>query len=175
MPRNRWSALSEQVVAFSRNQCSASIGMPVRLPSESAGAAKVGFLGAKAQSPYSREELNAEFNRQSANDRSGLNLSLPPNRTYDVRVGGLIPALARGAITLGPNVTFSSQSAMSLGTLAHELRHVAQLQALGILPFGNEYSRIIPAQVRYSITGDQGALYNRPGSSVFGARLEPGY
>lgn len=36
MPRNRCSASSEQVFAINRNQCSASIGMAVRLSSESA-------------------------------------------------------------------------------------------------------------------------------------------
>lgn len=92
-----------------------------------------------------------------------------------MRVGGLIPAVLRMQ-AVGTNVVFSPYGSLDLRTLAHELRHVAQLQALGVLPFVGEYATIIPEQVRYSRAALYGGpLYRHPGSSVFGNRLEPGY
>jgi hypothetical protein len=139
------------------------------------GAAKVAFLGAKARATYTREQIEAEFSRQSQWDRSALNLSAPAPGSYNIRVGGLIPAVLRMQ-AVGTSVIFASYDSLNLRTLAHELRHVAQLQALGVVPFVSEYATIIPEQTRYSLaTSYSGPLYQRPGSSAFGNRLEPGY
>lgn len=53
------------------------------------GAAKVGLLGAKAQAPYTREQIEAEFNRQSQLDRSGrARDALCMSETRGVEVSG---------------------------------------------------------------------------------------
>ena len=136
------------------------------------GAAKVGLLGAKTESPFTGKQVQAEFARQSQWDRSGLNLQLPEQGTYNIRVGGIIPSLMRME-AIGTNVAFSSYGGINLEVLAHELRHVAQLQTLGTLPFVGEYATIVPAQARYTLTGHPGQLYGVPGSAALGTRLEP--
>lgn len=128
------------------------------------------MFGAKAQSPYSREALEKEFKDQSAlADRSGLNLSFPAEGTYTIRIGGLVPALG-GTQTNLNMVSFASRSDMNLGDLAHELRHIAQLQAQGLMWQGIE--SVYLAQLCYT---NPGLLYRIPSSSAYGARLEPGY
>jgi len=141
------------------------------------GAAKVGLLGARAQPPYTREQIEAEFNRQSQWDQSGLKLALPELRIYEVRVGGLLRAIPGMRIqAVGTSALFSTYDSMTLDILAHELRHVAQLQALGVVPFLGEYATILPEQLRYQLTDPAqytGGLYRTPGSHRFALRLEP--
>ena len=112
------------------------------------GAATVAFLGAKTQVPFSSNQIQREFNRQSRLDQSGVKISLPMPGTYTYRVGGLIPVLnslitdrtvGGRAITIGNSMTLMPSNRADLITLAHELRHTAQLQALGIAPFYGRY------------------------------------
>ncbi len=130
-------------------------------------------LGAKAPVPHGEQALHQEFNQQSWYDRSGLLLTMPVFGSFQFRVGALLPRLGdRNAMTLGANVS-SAGGSLDLRTLAHELRHVAQAQTLGTLSMGLEYSRIVPAQIHYSMTGELGELYRS--SSALGVRLEPRY
>jgi len=138
--------------------------------------AKIAWLGPKTQLPYTRKQLQYAFDEQTKQyDRSGLNLELPKEGSYTPRAGGLAPLVMR-THAFGRNLSFRPSELTldkeGLSRAAHELRHIAQVQHLGLARFLGEYSRIVPAQVRFSFTGNPSDLYGS--SSLPGFRLEIG-
>jgi hypothetical protein len=87
------------------------------------------------------------------------------------RVGGLLPVinglltgggLAGRSITLANSMSLAHGDRANIAVLAHELRHVAQIRALGIAPF---YGRYL---YEFATRMDQ---FNQPGNPT----LEPYY
>jgi hypothetical protein len=103
------------------------------------GAAKVALLGAKFDPKYSDDELKAEFIKQSLRDQSGLNLPPPNPSSVTFRIGGLLPLGLGRSVTLLDSSNMHPSQWRDIQHLAHELRHVGQLRALGITPFYARY------------------------------------
>lgn len=113
------------------------------------GAAKVAFLGAKFRPKFSNERISDEFMLQTKYDRTEhIALRSVDPSSANFRVGGLLPminglltggGLAGRSITLGNSMSLAYGDHANIAVLAHELRHVAQIRALGIAPFYGRY------------------------------------
>ncbi len=133
-------------------------------------AAQIFLFGPEIELPYSGMELSDEFDKQSATDESGLGLALPAKGSYTVRAGGLLASIPGFRMrTLGRTIFLKPSEIKDIALVTHELRHVAQFNKLGAIPFVWEYASIVDNQILESITGDGGLKHN----SEFGHRLEP--
>jgi hypothetical protein len=153
-------------------------------------AAEIAWLGAKVPLTFPKKDLKYEFHSQSNYDGSGLDLQFPKDGSYTVRAGGIAPYVSRLTV-YGRNlaVKFSDLDTSGKSTppcpcrgpeitpyyrnrafLAHELRHIAQINLLTLPAFLGERALAL----RFEFSREQ-RLYLWGGSTVPGARLEPNY